>query len=57
MAPVHQQSWEQFARTWQTDVQMTFAFGKEALLLPLAPGSVVVIISIAKSRNVDPRRS
>ncbi len=45
MAPVHQQSWEQFARTWQTDVYMTFAFGKEALLLPLAPGSVVVIVS------------
>jgi NAD(P)-dependent dehydrogenase (short-subunit alcohol dehydrogenase family) len=45
MAPVHQQSWEQFARTWETDVHMTFAFGKEALLLPLAPGSVVVIIS------------
>jgi len=45
MAPLHQQSWEQFARTWDTDVHMTFTFGKEALLLPLAPGSVVVIVS------------
>jgi NAD(P)-dependent dehydrogenase (short-subunit alcohol dehydrogenase family) len=45
MAPVHQQSWEQFARTWDTDVHMTFSFGKEAMLLPLAPGSVVVIVS------------
>ncbi len=45
MAPVHQQSWAEFTRTWETDVHMTFAFGKEALLLPLAPGSVVVIIS------------
>jgi NAD(P)-dependent dehydrogenase (short-subunit alcohol dehydrogenase family) len=45
MAPVHQQSWEQFSRTWETDVHMTFSFGKEALLLPLAPGSVVVIIA------------
>jgi NAD(P)-dependent dehydrogenase (short-subunit alcohol dehydrogenase family) len=45
MAPVHEQSWEQFSRTWETDVHMTFAFGKEALLLPLAPGSVVVIVS------------
>ncbi|KPV50362.1 hypothetical protein SE17_27390 [Kouleothrix aurantiaca] len=45
MAPVHQQSWEQFARTWETDVHMTFAFGKEALLQPLAPGSTVLIIS------------
>jgi NAD(P)-dependent dehydrogenase (short-subunit alcohol dehydrogenase family) len=45
LAPIHQQSWEQFSRTWETDVHMTFAFGKEALLLPLAPGSVVVIVS------------
>lgn len=45
MAPVHQQSWEQFSRTWETDVHMTFAFGKQALIQPLAPGSVVVIIS------------
>jgi NAD(P)-dependent dehydrogenase (short-subunit alcohol dehydrogenase family) len=45
MAPVHQQSWEQFARAWETDVHMTFAFGKQALLQPLAPGSVVVIVS------------
>jgi NAD(P)-dependent dehydrogenase (short-subunit alcohol dehydrogenase family) len=45
MAPVHQQSWEQFSRTWDTDVHMAFTFGKEALTLPLAPGSVVVIIA------------
>ena len=45
MAPVHQQSWEQFARVWETDVKATFYFGREALLLPLAPGSVVVIVS------------
>jgi len=45
MAPVHEQSWQQFSRNWNTDVHMTFAFGKEALLLPLVPGSVVVIIS------------
>src|SRR6266508_2955896 len=45
MAPIHQQSWEQFARVWETDVYMTFAFGKQALLQPLAPGSVVLIVS------------
>jgi NAD(P)-dependent dehydrogenase (short-subunit alcohol dehydrogenase family) len=45
MAPVHQQSWEQFSRVWDTDVKATFAFGREAVLLPLAAGSVVVIIS------------
>jgi hypothetical protein len=35
LAPVHQQSWEQFARVWETDVKATFSFGREALLLPL----------------------
>ena len=45
MAPVHKQSWEEFARIWETDVKATFYFGREALLQPLAPGSTVVIIS------------
>jgi NAD(P)-dependent dehydrogenase (short-subunit alcohol dehydrogenase family) len=49
MAPVHQQSWEQFSRNWDTDVYMTYAFGREALMLPLAPGSVVVIVSSGAS--------
>src|SRR6266511_2610556 len=51
MAPVHQQSWEQFSRVWETDVHMTFSFGKEALLLPLAPGSVVVTVSVRRSHR------
>ena len=43
--PVHEQTWEQFARAWETDVKSTFFFGKEALTMPLSPGSVVVIMS------------
>lgn len=45
MAPIYQQSWEQFNGVWETDVKATFQFGREALLMPLAPGSTVVIIS------------
>ena len=45
MAPVHQQTWEQFSQTWNTDVHMAFSFGKAALLQPLAPGSTVIIVS------------
>ena len=45
MAPVHKQSWEQFSHVWETDVKATFYFGREALLTPLSPGSVVVIVS------------
>ncbi len=43
--PIHEQTWEQFERVWETDVKATFHFGKEALLMPLAPGSVVMIMS------------
>ena len=45
MAPVHEQSWEQFSRVWETDVKATFHFGREALLRPMAPGGVVIIVS------------
>jgi hypothetical protein len=45
MAPVHEQSWEQFSRVWETDVKATFSFGQEALLMPMTPGSVVIIVS------------
>ena len=43
--PVHEQTWEKFASAWETDVKSTFFFGKEALLMPMAPGSVVAIMS------------
>jgi NAD(P)-dependent dehydrogenase (short-subunit alcohol dehydrogenase family) len=43
--PIHEQTWEEFARVWETDVKSTFHFGKEALLLPMPPGSVVMIMS------------
>jgi NAD(P)-dependent dehydrogenase (short-subunit alcohol dehydrogenase family) len=52
--PVHQQSWEQFGRVWETDVKATFHFGKEALLMPLSPGSVVVIVSSGAALGGSP---
>jgi NAD(P)-dependent dehydrogenase (short-subunit alcohol dehydrogenase family) len=42
---IHEQSWEQFGRNWDTDVKATFQFGKEALLMPMKRGSVVMIVS------------
>jgi len=45
--PVHELTWEQFSLVWETDVKATFQFGKEALTMPMKPGSVVVIISSA----------
>ena len=43
--PIHEQSWEQFCSNWETDVKATFHFGKEALSMPMTPGSVVMIVS------------
>ncbi len=45
MAPIQEMSWEQFNGVWENDVKATFYFGREALLTPLKPGSVVVIMS------------
>lgn len=45
MAPVQEQSWEQFSRVWNTDVRAAFEFGRQALALPLAPGSTVIVVS------------
>ena len=44
-APLHQQSWQQFAVNWDTDVRIAFHFLKAALLQPLRAGSSVVVIS------------
>lgn len=45
MAPVQEQTWDQFGIAWNTDVKATFHFGKEALLKPLSSGSQVITIS------------
>ncbi|HTJ70035.1 MAG TPA: SDR family oxidoreductase [Actinospica sp.] len=45
VAPVQEQSWESFSRNWHVDTRHVFEWTKAALLLPLAPGSVVVSMS------------
>jgi NAD(P)-dependent dehydrogenase (short-subunit alcohol dehydrogenase family) len=44
-APIHKQSWQEFAVNWETDVKIAFHFLKAALSRPLAAGSSVVVIS------------
>ena len=43
--PLQHQTWQTFSRNWDVDVQHAFAWTREALLRPLAPGSVVISIS------------
>jgi NAD(P)-dependent dehydrogenase (short-subunit alcohol dehydrogenase family) len=44
-APLHQQSWQEFAVNWETDVKIAFHFLKAALSRPLPAGSTVVLIA------------
>ena len=45
MAPIHEQTWDDFSRNWNADVRASFLFCRAALRMPLAPGAVVVLIS------------
>lgn len=43
--PLHLHTWESFSRPWEVDVRHAFGWSREALLRPLTPGSVVVVMS------------
>jgi NAD(P)-dependent dehydrogenase (short-subunit alcohol dehydrogenase family) len=45
LRPLHQQTWESFSTNWNIDVRMTFHWLREALVLPLRPGSQVIVMS------------
>jgi NAD(P)-dependent dehydrogenase (short-subunit alcohol dehydrogenase family) len=45
LRPIHQQTWQTFSRNWDVDVQQAFHWIREALLLPLAPESTVIVMS------------
>jgi NAD(P)-dependent dehydrogenase (short-subunit alcohol dehydrogenase family) len=45
MRPLQHHTWETFSRNWDVDVRHAFHWVREALLLPLRPGSTVVAMS------------
>ena len=45
MRPVQHHTWDTFSRNWDVDVRHAFHWIREALLLPLHPGSTVVTMS------------
>jgi NAD(P)-dependent dehydrogenase (short-subunit alcohol dehydrogenase family) len=45
LRPIQHQTWQTFSRNWDVDVQHAFHWIREALLLPLAPGSTVIAMS------------
>ena len=44
-APLHEQSWPEFAVNWETDVKIAFNFCKGALARPLPVGASIILIS------------
>ncbi len=52
--PLQQLTWESFAEPWETDVRQAFAWNREALLAPLAPGSTVISVSSRASLAGSP---
>jgi NAD(P)-dependent dehydrogenase (short-subunit alcohol dehydrogenase family) len=44
-APLHEQSWQEFAVNWETDVKIAFHFCKAAPSRPLPAGASVILIS------------
>lgn len=54
VAPIQDQTWEGFSRTWNSDVKAGFHWVQHALRLPLAPGSRVLIGSSGAAINGSP---
>jgi NAD(P)-dependent dehydrogenase (short-subunit alcohol dehydrogenase family) len=53
-APIHEMTWDQFSGNWENDVKMSFLFCKAALARPLAPGSVVILVSSGAALGGSP---
>ncbi len=45
LAPLPEQTWESFGRSWEVDTRHVFGWTKAALTTPLAPGGLVVALS------------
>lgn len=54
MRRIPELSWDEFTLNWEVDTKMAFLFCREALRMPLAPGSVVIIVSSAAGLGGSP---
>jgi NAD(P)-dependent dehydrogenase (short-subunit alcohol dehydrogenase family) len=45
MAPLVEQTWEQFSRNWNSDVKLSLLFAQATLASPLPAGTTVILIS------------
>jgi NAD(P)-dependent dehydrogenase (short-subunit alcohol dehydrogenase family) len=54
LRPLHHHTWETFSANWNVDVRMAFHWLREALLLPLRPGSRIVVMSSGAALQGSP---
>ena len=54
LRPLHLHSWETFSQNWEVDAKATFVWLRNALLLPMKPGSHIVIVSSMAAVNGSP---
>jgi NAD(P)-dependent dehydrogenase (short-subunit alcohol dehydrogenase family) len=52
--PIHRHTWQTFSRNWEVDVQHAFHWTREALLVPLEPGSTVIAVSSGAALRGSP---
>lgn len=54
MAPLGEQSFEQFSRNWNSDVKMALIFSQAALTTPFPSGTTIILISSGAALNGSP---
>jgi NAD(P)-dependent dehydrogenase (short-subunit alcohol dehydrogenase family) len=54
MSRVDEFDWASFSEAWNVDVKASFLLIKEALTLPLSPGSSVVVVSSGAAMDGSP---
>jgi NAD(P)-dependent dehydrogenase (short-subunit alcohol dehydrogenase family) len=55
MLPLQAHTWTSFSRNWESDTRQGFEWCRAALLVPLAPGSLVVTVSSGAALRGSPR--
>lgn len=54
LRPIHLHTWETFSRNWEVDAKSTFVWLRDALLLPMKPGSHVIVVSSGAAVHGSP---
>lgn len=54
LRPIHEQTWESFSQNWEVDAKMAFLWLREALVMPMKPGSRIIVVSSGAALQGSP---